>query len=187
MSESIVSAGGKKFLASHGVDSPAALLLPASSAVILPPARHKALERSDRRWKDSLTGLASSQTILTAIDRVTRTVDPKSQDATLLYVDLDAFREVNDNFGQEIGDRLLREVATRLRKLFPGVSLVARIFGDDFALLLRGAPPTPGSPRLATLQRCFETPFVIGDLEITIGASIGGIVLADSKTPAAEA
>jgi len=187
MAESIVSAGGKNFSASPGVDSPAALLLPASSAVILPPAQHKALERSDRRWKDSLTGLASSQTILTAIDRVTRTVDPKSQDATLLYVDLDAFREVNDSFGQEIGDRLLREVATRLRKLFPGESLVARIFGDAFALLLRGEPPTPGSPRLATLQRCFETPFVIGDLELTIGASIGGIVLADSKTPAAEA
>lgn len=187
MSECIESAGGKKFLASHGVDSPAALLLPASSAVILPPARHKALERSDRRWKDSLTGLASSQTILTAIDRVIRTLDPKSPDATLFYINLVDFREVNDNFGQEIGDRLLREVAVRLRELFPGESLVGRIFGDEFALLLRGEAPTPGSPQLATLQSCFETPFMIGDLGIMIGANIGGIVLADSKSSAAEA
>ena len=87
---------------------------------------------------DSLTGLlnraAFGQRLLTALARVTANERPLA----LLLIDLDGFKEVNDSLGHHAGDLLLCELATRMRAAMRGSDVVARIGGDEFAVLLEG-------------------------------------------------
>lgn len=83
---------------------------------------------------DDLTGLINRREIA----RVCNHALEETGDATLLYLDLDQFKLINDTSGHLAGDRLLCEVATRLRELMRESDSVARLGGDEFAILLRG-------------------------------------------------
>jgi diguanylate cyclase (GGDEF)-like protein/PAS domain S-box-containing protein len=98
---------------------------------------------------------------------------------TLLYLDLDRFKPVNDQHGHPIGDALLRAVAGRLRHTLRPQDLVARLGGDEFAVLLP-ALQSPGDAEVvaAKLVRTLLQPFGINHLEISIGVSVGYCVAA---------
>ncbi len=92
----------------------------------------------------------------------------------VLCVDLDLFKNVNDSYGHPMGDRLLRQVADRLRSQIHGNDLAARLGGDEFAVILASVPsPNEVSGLAAGLIKNLSAPYEIDGNEVVIGASIG--------------
>jgi diguanylate cyclase (GGDEF)-like protein/PAS domain S-box-containing protein len=102
-----------------------------------------------------------------------RTGSP-AQGLTLLYLDLDKFKPVNDQHGHPTGDALLKAVALRIRHALRPGDLVARLGGDEFAVMLPGMSEVPHAAAVADkLVHTLSTPYHIGDLQLEIGVSIG--------------
>jgi len=92
----------------------------------------------------------------------------------LLYLDLDHFKPVNDEHGHPVGDALLKAVAGRLRHTLRPQDLVARLGGDEFAVLLPALAKSGDAATVAAkLVHALGTPFMIGPLQLQIGASVG--------------
>jgi diguanylate cyclase (GGDEF)-like protein/PAS domain S-box-containing protein len=122
---------------------------------------------------DTLTGLPN-RTLLN--DRVQQMLDgaPRNTPVAVMFIDLDRFKEVNDSFGHEAGDVLLRDVARRLRRALRPSDVIARLGGDEFVVAAycsngAGSAVSIAEKLLATLA----APIDIGPQEVVIGASIG--------------
>src|SRR5215218_8463206 len=142
--------------------------------------RHQALH-------DALTGLPNRTLFL---DRVRHAVDTagRSRDwPAVLYLDLDGFKPVNDTFGHEAGDVLLRTVADRLRGCLRPADTAARLGGDEFVLLLNGPIDRFGLMRIVERIRAqLDVPVLLGEgVVTTVSASIG-VAIGDVETPDAD-
>ncbi len=105
---------------------------------------------------------------------------------TLFCIDLDRFKSVNDTMGHPVGDALLAEVGRRLTSCVGSNWIVARIGGDEFALLHPGsARPDLASDIAQRILATFDQPFTLDGADFTIGASLGiAIAPDDGETPA---
>ena len=136
----------------------------ARSTKALEKARAEALHRATH---DPLTGLANRALFA---ERLERSPLP----LTLLALDLDRFKHVNDTLGHEAGDELLRQVAARLSTLVREGDLVARLGGDEFMVLLSGALPPGRAQELASsIVGALAVPFRLGAETANIGVSVG--------------
>jgi diguanylate cyclase (GGDEF)-like protein/PAS domain S-box-containing protein len=136
----------------------------------------KALEEELARqaFHDSLTDLPNRALFLDRLGHTLARARRGDGQAAVLFVDLDDFKIVNDSLGHESGDLLLVEVAGRLRSCVRPGDTVARLFGDEFAVLLES--PTAGDEAQMVAARVLErlqTPFEINGREIFASASIG--------------
>ena len=121
---------------------------------------------------DSLTRLVNRQCFMTLLERSIAEIKPQQGDLTVMFVDLDGFKVVNDTLGHEVGDKLLAEVAVRLKKFVPTEDVVSRHGGDEFLVLSHEAPMD--MPLLAEqIVKGLSEIFVINNWEIRIGASVG--------------
>jgi diguanylate cyclase (GGDEF)-like protein len=142
---------------------------------------HEALKQQVRH--DSLTGLPNRAALAELLDVALGTMDAATGN-TLLFIDLDGFKLVNDRWGHGAGDDLLVEAAIRIRACVRGVDIVARIGGDEFVVLCRDVAGLAVAQDVAArIVDSFETPFLVGSHDATVSASIG-IAHADaSSTP----
>jgi diguanylate cyclase (GGDEF)-like protein len=92
---------------------------------------------------------------------------------SLMVIDLDRFKEVNDSFGHAFGDVVLKEVTARWLDALGGGGHLARLGGDEFALLLPSAAAADALLIASRLRQALHEPFAIGGHEFEIGASIG--------------
>ncbi|HEV7662028.1 MAG TPA: EAL domain-containing protein, partial [Chloroflexota bacterium] len=92
---------------------------------------------------------------------------------TLLLVDLDRFKEINDTFGHHYGDVLLQQIGPRLRGLLRASDTIARLGGDEFGILLPATDATNAAAVAQLLLRTLEAPFDLDGQAVEIGASIG--------------
>lgn len=132
---------------------------------------------------DALTGLLNRDAILESIrDGLEADGGP---DLAVLYIDLDRFKIVNDALGHDAGDRLLMDVAQRLREAVGTEASIARFGGDEFLATCRIADDPKRPERLALrIQAAFEPPFQLGKTEFSVSASIGlARAPADGTTP----
>jgi diguanylate cyclase (GGDEF)-like protein/PAS domain S-box-containing protein len=148
----------------------------------------KALEEQLRHqaFHDQLTGLANRALFAEHLDQALRRRSRMGAGLALLFVDLDEFKAVNDLHGHTLGDELLKQAAERLRVTLRDADAIARVGGDEFAVLFEGV--APGSdPRVAAERviESFAQPFRIKALDVFVTASIG-IALDDSGTESAE-
>ncbi len=125
---------------------------------------------------DALTDLPNrvcvEERIKTAIARHRR----ESRSLSLLYLDLDNFKQVNDNFGHTLGDLLLKEFARRLKACVREADTVGRMSGDEFVVLLESAAPQAADTDEVVTQKilaAFEAPFVLDGHTLHLRPSVG--------------
>jgi diguanylate cyclase (GGDEF)-like protein len=122
---------------------------------------------------DALTGLPNRPTFAKRLNSVLRQANEANAQFAILCLDLDRFKEVNDIFGHQVGDALLREVAARLRKA-AGDSFLARLGGDEFTLICTDEEQPSVSATLAErLQAAFADEIIIDEHRLRTGVSIG--------------
>lgn len=130
---------------------------------------------------DQLTGVANR---LHAEDQLHHLLDSDSDnDASLLFLDLDGFKLVNDTWGHAVGDEVLIEVAARLVSVTPESALVARWGGDEFVVVLPDGGSTQARAAMRAVRRAFATPFVTSLGEHTLHCSIGAATAHEATTP----
>ena len=123
---------------------------------------------------DSLTGLANRASMRSWLSEAIASSVRHSSSTSLLLLDLDRFKAVNDTLGHQTGDELLRQVATRLRRVVGEAGMIGRIGGDEFEVIL---PREFARDRLeqhaASIIHSIAQPYHINNSPITIGCSIG--------------
>jgi diguanylate cyclase (GGDEF)-like protein len=125
---------------------------------------------------DPLTGLANRTGLrhgLDVISAVCASDNRPLRRATLLVLDLDRFKQVNDALGHEVGDQLLIAVAQRLRALRPERGTVARLGGDEFAILTATCGPDDGRALAERVVRALSEPVNLDGLRVDVTASVG--------------
>jgi diguanylate cyclase (GGDEF)-like protein len=116
---------------------------------------HKALldKVSQLASCDDLTGLLNRRELRRQLQELGRTARPLDRRLSLIVVDLDGFKDINDTFGHAAGDACLRHIARRLKRGLPGGSAIARLGGDEFAVLVHDT----GESRLAAISERIRT------------------------------
>ena len=145
-------------------------------AVFSDISRQKDYERQLERlaYYDDLTELPNRVLL---VDRLSQAIARARRGQTQLgvaYLDLDGFKEINDNCGHDLGDRVLVEVANRLREALREEDTVARVGGDEFVIVLFDAPDNP--PQEVVVRRLLESiskPIAIDDQSYQVSGSIG--------------
>jgi diguanylate cyclase (GGDEF)-like protein/PAS domain S-box-containing protein len=127
---------------------------------------------------DSLTGLPN-RTLFNDRLALAKARMMRGGSVAVLFCDLDRFKRVNDDFGHAAGDRLLLDVATRLRSNVRPSDTVARFGGDEFALLCEGVDLEHAERIAFRIQRAFEEPFAIDGRQVAVTVSIGIVVTSD--------
>lgn len=105
-------------------------------AVIVARLRKALIHEKKLARTDALTGAANSRTFHEQTELEVRRASRSSQPLTIAYVDLDNFKDINDQFGHLVGDKVLRIVVDVMRRSIRATDIVARLGGDEFALLL---------------------------------------------------
>jgi diguanylate cyclase (GGDEF)-like protein len=142
-------------------------------------------EMTHQALHDQLTGLANrlqfTDQLREAIERAREEIRP----VTLLYLDLDGFKPVNDEFGHDVGDQLLAAVAKRMVACTRSEDTVARLGGDEFAVLIDSQTASGEAEEVSNrLADALTRPFMIDGHQLQIGASIGRAVFPiDADTP----
>jgi diguanylate cyclase (GGDEF)-like protein/PAS domain S-box-containing protein len=123
---------------------------------------------------DSLTALANRSLFRDRVEKELRQNNDRQARLTILFLDLDGFKEVNDSLGHATGDVLLIQVAERLRSCVRPIDTVARLGGDEFAVLVADkSSERDGATVADRIVRALRDPFKLEGREIYVGASIG--------------
>lgn len=124
---------------------------------------------------DELTGLPNRRRFLTELELLRR------KEGTLLLLDLDGFKGVNDTHGHGAGDQLLKQISIRFSRVLPHNCLLARLGGDEFGVIVFG-PAEAGLEVAQSLRSTLSYPFVLPQATVEVDASIGRVVNDDAGT-----
>ncbi|MFI1763272.1 putative bifunctional diguanylate cyclase/phosphodiesterase [Streptomyces sp. NPDC020800] len=158
------------------------ILLPlfAIPLVALDSTLWMARARAEEQLRDPLTGLPNRQWLLERIWTALDDAERIGARTALMLIDLDRFRSVNDTLGHLAGDRLLLQIADRLRLALPRGAEAARLGGDEFAVLLPVADSTTSATRVARgLVAALSSPLDLDGLTLVLEASAGVAVFPD--------
>ena len=131
---------------------------------------------------DSLTGLYNRHFFETTLAQLTADSVRNSRQHALVYLDLDHFKVINDTFGHQKGDDVLREMSHLLSKRIRGADILCRLGGDEFAILLRDIHATEAHDFARSIQQIIgEFSFQLQEQRINLGSSMG-LTLIDGST-----
>ena len=131
--------------------------------------------------RDPLTGLLNRRVMETVLKREFKRAFRYKSPLSVAFLDLDDFKIVNDQYGHDRGDGLLRYVARRLREMTRDTDVVARYAGDEFVIILSGTPPQEAYKLCERLQAYFRlNPMVQDDITIPVSISFGVSSISDA-------
>jgi diguanylate cyclase (GGDEF)-like protein/PAS domain S-box-containing protein len=133
---------------------------------------------------DPLTGLSNRGHLRELLALALDGTGAGNERLALLYLDLDGFKEINDNHGHEAGDRVLCDVAQRIRQCVRRSDTVARLGGDEFVVLLPGAEEADAQALATAIGKAVRRPLVMGGISLSIGVSVGFSLYPDHGTDA---
>ena len=132
---------------------------------------------------DGLTGLSNERFFNATLQKTEKAGEPFA----LFYLDLDSFKPVNDTYGHDVGDQLLKAVSLRLRTCVRSTDYAFRIGGDEFALIVNGAVNEEFcAKRTERIKNVLTQPFVINGQELHIGTSCGSALYPADSTEVKE-
>ena len=149
---------------------------PAVLATAFDITERKAMEDQLRHqaFHDKLTGLPNRTLFISHLEQAIARSRKRATLFAVLFIDLDRFKVINDSLGHLVGDRLLVEIAQRLRSNLQAADTVTRLGGDEFTVLLQDLGSEDDALHIAErLQQVIAEPIVIDEHEIIITASIG--------------
>ena len=134
---------------------------------------------------DSLTGLPNRSVLRERLRQALEGTRDHRTSLALLVLDLDRFKDVNDTLGHYLGDRLLVQIAGRLREVVDPADTVARLGGDEFAALLPDADIARAEVVARRIRAAVELPYVIEGESLILGVSVGIALAPEHGTDAA--
>jgi len=136
---------------------------------------------------DPLTGLANRNLLWDRLEQALHLAQRHKSLVATVLIDLDNFKSINDTFGHEAGDVVLKVVARRLQASVRDSDTVARMSGDEFVLILANQPSLRFTLRMVErLRQSFAIPVAFNNREIPVGASVGVSLYPHDGTTAAE-
>lgn len=136
---------------------------------------------------DVLTDLPNRSLFFERVQQALELAKRHATKLALLFLDLDWFKPINDTWGHQMGDLLLRAVAERMKQRVRAADTLSRIGGDEFIVLLTDLDEPGSAPRIAeSLRQALAQPFTIEGHELTISASIGIALYPDHGADAEE-
>lgn len=122
---------------------------------------------------DSLTGIPNRRLFLDRLDQSLLEAERQDRTFALLFIDLDRFKQANDELGHKAGDRLLEQVADRISAKVRAMDTVARLGGDEFTLIFMDITQENAKKAAEVLLARLEQPFSIDDHSVQLSGSIG--------------
>lgn len=123
---------------------------------------------------DMLTGLPNRRLFVQLLEQALVRAQRQQQRVAVMFLDLDEFKPVNDRWGHDVGDLLLKAIAQRLREQLRAMDVVARLGGDEFVILVDDPPDEASLHTLAhKLVEVVQLPVVVGGQSLKVGVSIG--------------
>jgi diguanylate cyclase (GGDEF)-like protein len=169
----VIFAGLDPLTSPHSTESEALTMAAALSALAIETQR----TYSDLRHRsefDLLTDIHNRFSLDNQLDNLMEEARQNASIFGLIFIDLDEFKQVNDLYGHQVGDRYLQEVALRMQRQLRSHDLLARLGGDEFAALVSLVRSRAEVEEIAhRIQRSFDEPFVIESNSITGSASLG--------------
>lgn len=136
--------------------------------------KREEIDLTERAERDGLTGLYNAATTRAKVSEILSTKHSAEEGQAFILLDVDHFKEINDNFGHSCGDQVLIDVANILSSRFRSSDIIGRLGGDEFAILLRNVKSYDYVEMLIEgLHRSLIKTYSEGDKAITISASIG--------------
>ncbi len=161
----------------RGWDAEDRMVAGAATGVIRVVLEHEAIQQEMLRQArtDGLTGLLNRSAFLEEVGRRVDRLDREGLPGTLMFVDLDHFKRLNDCWGHEVGDAALMRTASLLRTIFRPSDLVARLGGDEFAVWMDGADGLTAAERAESLRLGAPGEFaqLTPDSDLQLSMSIG--------------
>lgn len=125
-------------------------------------------------YYDHLTGLASRKLFQEKFNALIRTSGKYRRKIAVLFLDIDKFTEINNNFGHDTGDRVLQEISNRLKNMFPKGNIVSRLGGDEFTIALKDIVSREEAEKASKeIVEEFKKPLIINGKEYFISISVG--------------
>jgi diguanylate cyclase (GGDEF)-like protein len=123
---------------------------------------------------DALTGLPNRMLFMQKLESAIEEATRRDEALAVLFVDLDRFKQINDQFGHSVGDKVLVAVALRLKQVLCAGDVVARLGGDEFIVLIEGPRVAEAAPGIASrIMDALNETLLMDGHSMTVGASIG--------------
>ena len=131
-------------------------------------------------YHDTLTGLPNRQLFLDRLHQALASAARNRRRVALLHLDLDRFKDINDEYGHSVGDLLVQETANRFRGIVRGQDTVARLAGDEFAFVITELAALEHADLVAQkLMDLVRQPYILDGHEIRISCSVGLVTYPD--------
>jgi diguanylate cyclase (GGDEF)-like protein/PAS domain S-box-containing protein len=134
----------------------------------------KNAELSHQAYHDALTGLSNRKMFYECLHLSLEKASSNQELVALLFLDLDGFKSINDTLGHNVGDLLLKTVASRLKKCLRGSDTISRLGGDEFTVILPGIPGREETAKVAEkICDAIMEPFILEENTVSVTTSIG--------------
>ncbi len=133
---------------------------------------------------DPLTDLPNRGLLEDRLEQAFARLHREPGSISVLFCDLDGFKDINDTLGHDAGDEVLREVARRLRAVLRPTDTVARLGGDEFVAVCEGLGPDAVQQVAERVEEALAAPMSAGGRELKVGASVGVAITTDERQDA---